>query len=118
MAHCERNKECAKGETDATKIWLGSDGEQAPSYSQSTRLITSTSLVLSSQIDFDPKGTQFELFKDDPPRPAVGGILLAKMRGGQVSFYQFLPMSSLQSLIILNHFVLRKSSLNYIVTKG
>lgn len=27
MAYCQRNKDIEKGETDATKIWTGSDGE-------------------------------------------------------------------------------------------
>lgn len=40
--------------------------------------------VLSSQIEFDPKGSQARLFARDPPRAAVPNILIAKMRGGQV----------------------------------
>jgi hypothetical protein len=41
--------------------------------------------VLSSQIEFDPKGSQAASFALNPPHAAVGGILIAKMRGGQVS---------------------------------
>lgn len=41
--------------------------------------------MLSGQIEFDAKGTQPLIFAGDSPRAAVEGILLAKMRGGQVS---------------------------------
>ncbi|KAK4700293.1 DNA-directed RNA polymerases I and III subunit RPAC1, partial [Phenoliferia sp. Uapishka_3] len=64
VASCERRKDVQKGESDPHKIWSNSE-------------------VLSSQIDFDPKGSQLELFADDLPRAAAAGILLAKMRGGQ-----------------------------------
>jgi hypothetical protein len=40
--------------------------------------------VLSSQLEFDPKGSQAQSFADRRPQAAVGGILIAKMRGGQV----------------------------------
>ena len=43
-----------------------------------------TRTVLSSQLDFDAKGDQAVRFADDPPRAAVDGILIGKMRGGQV----------------------------------
>ncbi|ORY45438.1 DNA-directed RNA polymerase [Leucosporidium creatinivorum] len=64
QARCERRKDVKKGELDPAKIYTGAD-------------------VLSSQIEFDPKGSQAESFAQNPPRAAVGGILLAKMRGGQ-----------------------------------
>lgn len=64
IARCERLKDVKKGETDPYRIWTGSD-------------------VLSSQLEFDPKGAQTKLFENEVPRAAVPGILLAKMRGGQ-----------------------------------
>ncbi|GAA5912947.1 hypothetical protein JCM5296_002535 [Sporobolomyces johnsonii] len=64
VARCERLRDVKKGETDPKKIWSGTE-------------------VLSSQLVFDPKGGQAELFGDRPPRPANPNILVAKMRGGQ-----------------------------------
>lgn len=87
MARCERRKDVHKGETDPQKIWQGSEGKQrCLACREDNELILSLvcSPVLSSQIAFEPKGSQNELFGDSPPRPAVDGILLAKMRGGQV----------------------------------
>ncbi|KAM0786080.1 hypothetical protein ACM66B_006891 [Microbotryomycetes sp. NB124-2] len=64
VAKCERLPNVPPNETDPHKIWTNSE-------------------VLSSQLEFDPKGGQAEMFAADPPRAAVGGILLAKLRGGQ-----------------------------------
>lgn len=41
------------------------------------------SVVLSGDLQWDPKGTQDEDWKDDPPRPVHNDILLAKLRPGQ-----------------------------------
>jgi DNA-directed RNA polymerase I and III subunit RPAC1 len=64
VAKCERRKDVKKGETNPELIWTGSR-------------------VLSSQLAFDPKGSQLDLFKDGLPKPAINEILIAKMRGGQ-----------------------------------
>ncbi|KAM0747794.1 DNA-directed RNA polymerase III subunit C5 [Meredithblackwellia eburnea MCA 4105] len=64
VVECEKNKEAKKGETDPSKLWNNTE-------------------VLSSMITFTPKGSQDQTFSSNPPRPAVGGILLAKMRGSQ-----------------------------------
>ncbi|GAA5987855.1 hypothetical protein JCM11641_003510 [Rhodosporidiobolus odoratus] len=64
VTRCERQRDVKKGETDATKIWTGTE-------------------VLSAQLEYSARGGQLELFGDNLPRPAVGNILLAKMRGGQ-----------------------------------
>ncbi|KAK4048571.1 DNA-directed RNA polymerase core subunit rpc40 [Microbotryomycetes sp. JL201] len=64
VVKCERLPNVLPNETDPLKIWKNSE-------------------VLSSDLDFDPKGGQSEMFATDPPRAAVGGILLAKLRGGQ-----------------------------------
>lgn len=64
VAKCERRKDVAKGETNPDLIWTGSR-------------------VLSSQLSFDPKGSQNELFATSTPKPANNEILIAKMRGGQ-----------------------------------
>ncbi|SCZ94238.1 BZ3500_MvSof-1268-A1-R1_Chr12-2g03774 [Microbotryum saponariae] len=64
VARCERRKDVKKGEKDSAKVWTGTE-------------------VLSSQLEFDPKGSQAELFGHDTPRAAASDILLAKMRGGQ-----------------------------------
>ena len=39
--------------------------------------------VLSSALEWDPKGTQAEDFANDPPKPVQSDILLAKLRPGQ-----------------------------------
>ncbi|KAK4052267.1 DNA-directed RNA polymerase core subunit rpc40, partial [Microbotryomycetes sp. JL221] len=64
VVKCERRKDVQPNETDPNKIWTNTE-------------------VLSSHLEFDAKGSQNELFAGDLPRAAVGGILLAKMRGGQ-----------------------------------
>lgn len=64
IARCERRKDVAKGETDPDKIWSGAS-------------------VFSSQLEFDAKGSQVELFASQAPKAAVDSILIAKMRGGQ-----------------------------------
>lgn len=43
-----------------------------------------TCTVLSGDFEWDPKGTQAETWKDDPPRPVHKDILLAKLRPGQM----------------------------------
>ncbi|SCV73048.1 BQ2448_6973 [Microbotryum intermedium] len=65
VARCERRKDVKKNEKESAKIWTGTE-------------------VLSSQLEFDPKGSQAEIFGGDTPRAAAGDILLAKMRGGQL----------------------------------
>lgn len=70
--------------------------------------------VLSSQIEFDPKGSQSESFADNPPRAAVGGILLAKMRGNQVTV---IPGKRLRVFSAERLLLSRKSSPNYIATR-
>ncbi|GAA5820971.1 hypothetical protein JCM10212_001592 [Sporobolomyces blumeae] len=64
VARCERLRDVRKGETDPTKIWSGTQ-------------------VLSSLLSFDAKGSQTELFANQPPQPANPNILVAKLRGGQ-----------------------------------
>lgn len=64
VARCTRNRDVKKGETDPAKIWSGIE-------------------VLSSDLEYSPRGGQSEMFADSPPRPAVDNILVAKMRGGQ-----------------------------------
>lgn len=64
VAKCERRKDVKKGETNPDLIWTGAR-------------------VTSSQLSFDAKGSQLELFKDATPQPAINDILIAKMRGGQ-----------------------------------
>lgn len=95
IARCERRKDVKKGELDPAKIYTGADGTSPPSLRVSRHLGSPypPATVLSSQIEFDPKGSQAELFAQNPPRAAVGGILLAKMRGGQVSL-----LSALQEM--------------------
>ncbi|BGP58066.1 hypothetical protein JCM8202_006234 [Rhodotorula sphaerocarpa] len=64
VARCTRNRDVKKGETDPAKIWSGIQ-------------------VLSSDLQYSPRGGQSDMFAADPPRPAVDNILIAKMRGGQ-----------------------------------
>ncbi|GAA5853846.1 hypothetical protein JCM5353_003126 [Sporobolomyces roseus] len=64
VSKCERLRDVKKGETDPKKIWSGTE-------------------VFSSQLSFDPKGGQADLFASNPPKPANPNILIAKMRGGQ-----------------------------------
>ena len=64
VAKCERRKDVKKGETNPDLIWTGAR-------------------VLSSQLSFDAKGSQDDLFAGSPPAPAINDILIAKMRGGQ-----------------------------------
>lgn len=88
VARCERRKDVRKGETDPTKIWHGTEGTKEMVLPARSRSCVASRVllyaVLSSQIAFEPKGSQNELFGNSPPKPAVEGILLAKMRGGQV----------------------------------
>ncbi|EPQ30797.1 uncharacterized protein PFL1_01698 [Pseudozyma flocculosa PF-1] len=63
-AKCERNPRAPKGETDPDKCYIGHN-------------------VYSSQLTWDPKGSQEEDFADCPPRAVHDRILLAKMRPGQ-----------------------------------
>jgi hypothetical protein len=55
--------------------------------------------VLSSDLEYSPRGGQSEMFADSPPRPAVDNILVAKMRGGQVSCSRFRRWSKAAPLI-------------------
>ncbi|GAA6005304.1 DNA-directed RNA polymerase core subunit RPC40 [Rhodotorula paludigena] len=64
VARCERRRDVKRGETDPDKIWSGVQ-------------------VLSSDLEFSPRGAQEALFAGSLPRPAVPDILVAKMRGGQ-----------------------------------
>ncbi|TNY19054.1 DNA-directed RNA polymerase [Rhodotorula diobovata] len=64
VARCTRRADVKKGETDPDKIWNGVH-------------------VLSSALEFSPRGGQPALFGSNTPKPAIDDILVAKMRGGQ-----------------------------------
>ncbi|GAA5880570.1 hypothetical protein JCM8547_007984 [Rhodosporidiobolus lusitaniae] len=64
VVRCERLRDVKKGETEASRIWSGTE-------------------VFSSDLSFSERGGQVDLFADKPPKPAVDNILIAKMRGGQ-----------------------------------
>ncbi|CAH7688104.1 DNA-directed RNA polymerase III subunit C5 [Phakopsora pachyrhizi] len=64
VAHCRRNPNFSKSETDPLRAYVNSH-------------------ITSGMIEWEPKGNQPEMFKDNPPRPVQDDILLVKMRPGQ-----------------------------------
>jgi len=61
---CSRNKKASKGATDPDQLYINHE-------------------VLSSHLEWSPRGEQIELYKNNTPAATNPNIVLAKLRPGQ-----------------------------------